>query len=101
MVNESVRIINKARPLVKDGGRLIAINNALFLSGAEYIAALETLCADGYLAIETLIPVPEDITGYPATVVGAPPEDPAPFNHPTKIAVLRVRRKRQIRSFVL
>ncbi|MEA3351677.1 MAG: class I SAM-dependent methyltransferase [Chloroflexota bacterium] len=93
LVNDYVRIINKVRPLVKDGGRLIAINNALFLSGAEYMSSLEQLCADGYLSIETIIPVPQDITGYSQTIVDAPPRDPAPFNHPTKIAILGVRRK--------
>ena len=30
-VNASTRLINKVRPLVKDGGYLVAINNALFL----------------------------------------------------------------------
>jgi len=90
---DSARLINKVRPLVADGGRLVAINNALFVSGREYLAALEGLCADGYLAIETLIPVPEDFTGYPGTVRGIPVTDPAPFNHATKIAVLHVRRK--------
>ena len=54
---------------------------------------LEALCASGYLTIEDLIPVPEDITGYPSTVVGVPPCDPSPFSHPTKIVILRVRRK--------
>ena len=54
---------------------------------------LETLCADGYLSMEALIPVPQDFIGYSATPVGTLPADPAPFNHPTKIAVLRVRRK--------
>ena len=43
--------------------------------------------------VEEIIPVPDDFTGYPATRVGAFVTDPAPFNHPTKIAVLRVRRK--------
>jgi 23S rRNA (cytosine1962-C5)-methyltransferase len=81
------------RPLVDDGGYLVAINNALFLSGKAYIATLETLCADGYLRIEELIPVPDDFTGYPQTRVRAPVTDPAPFNHATKIAVLKVRRK--------
>jgi len=79
--------------LIKDGGCLIAINNALFLSGADYLGSLEKLCADGFLAVEKLIPVPQDSTGYPHTVVDPPPSDPAPFNHPTKIAVLRVRRR--------
>ena len=93
LVNESHRVINKVRPLVTDGGYLVAINNALFVSGAEYMRTLESLCADGYLSIEELIPVPSDFTGYPPTIVRTPPVDPAPFNHSTKIAVLRVRRK--------
>ena len=89
----SARLINKVRPLVADGGRLVAVNNALFVRGRDYLGALEALCADGYLEIERLVPVPDDFTGYPATVRGAPVTDPAPFNHSTKIAVLRVRRK--------
>jgi len=93
LVSESTRLINKIRPLVKDGGRLIAINNALFLSGADYMQGLATLCQDGYLAIEEMIAVPPDITGFSETIVARPPAEPAPFNHPTKIAVLRVRRK--------
>ena len=91
--NESFRILNKVRPLIDDGGWLVAINNALFVSGADYLRTLHTLCADGYLNIEALIPVPEDFTGYTHTRVSNPPLSPAPFNHPTKIAVLRVRRK--------
>lgn len=93
LVAASQRPINRVRPLVADGGYLVAINNALFVGGADYLRSLETLCADGYLAIEELIPVPPDFAGYPETRVGAPPADPAPFNHSTKIAVLRVRRK--------
>ncbi|MBC8496255.1 MAG: class I SAM-dependent methyltransferase [Chloroflexi bacterium] len=93
LANESTRLINKVRPLVADGGYLVAINNALFLSGKEYLASLEALCADGYLSIETLIPIPEDSTGFPDTIINTPPTDPAPFNHPTKIAIIRIRRK--------
>ncbi|MGE0826742.1 MAG: class I SAM-dependent methyltransferase [Candidatus Binatia bacterium] len=93
LVTQSQRVINKVRPLIHDGGYLITINNALFVSGSTYLQLLEELCADGYLAIVELIPVPADCTGYPHTVVSPPPTDPAPFNHPTKIAVLRVRRK--------
>jgi 23S rRNA (cytosine1962-C5)-methyltransferase len=93
LINESQRVINKVRPLVADGGHLVAINNALFFSGADYIKTLEGLCVDGYLSIEELIPVPPDFTGYPQTRVRTPPVDPAPFNHATKVAVLRVRRK--------
>lgn len=91
LVNESTRVINKVRPLVKPGGFLVAVNNALFISGADYLKALEALCADGYLSIEKLIPVPEDITGYPKTICRLPPVDPAPFNHSTKIAILKIK----------
>ena len=57
---------------------------------------LEELCADGYLRVESLVPVPDDFTGYPETRVGKFVSDPAPFNHPTKIAILKVRRKLQL-----
>jgi 23S rRNA (cytosine1962-C5)-methyltransferase len=93
LVSESTRLINKLRPLIKDGGHLVAINNALFLSGQEYMQSLEELCHDGYLEIEQVLPIPEDITGFAETIVSKPPVDPVPFNHPTKIVVLRVRRK--------
>jgi 23S rRNA (cytosine1962-C5)-methyltransferase len=93
LAKDSARLINKVRPLINDGGQLVAVNNALFLSGRDYFATLERLCADGYLEIAELIPVPEDFTGYASTRAGAPVTDPAPFNHATKIAVLNVRRK--------
>jgi 23S rRNA (cytosine1962-C5)-methyltransferase len=93
LARNSARLINKVRPLINDGGYLVAINNALFLSGKEYTDTLEGLCADGYLKVEELIPVPEDFTGTSQTRLGSPVTDPAPFNHATKIAVLRVRRK--------
>jgi 23S rRNA (cytosine1962-C5)-methyltransferase len=92
-VHESGRLINKVRPLVNDGGWLVAINNALYVSGNEYIQTLAELCKDGYLKIEALISVPEDFVGV--NQVGKPITDPAPFNHSTKIAVLRVKRKGQ------
>jgi 23S rRNA (cytosine1962-C5)-methyltransferase len=88
-----IRLINKVRPLINDGGVLIAINNALFLSGADYMHMLESVCADGYVQLEDRIPVPDDSAGYPHTRCAAPPIDPAPFNHATKIAILRIRRK--------
>lgn len=92
------RLINKVRPLVAHGGYLVAVNNALFLSGQAYLEMLQSLAEDAYLRLEALIPVPEDVTGYPETRVSAPPADSAPFNHPTKIAVLRVRRKNEVIS---
>jgi 23S rRNA (cytosine1962-C5)-methyltransferase len=93
LVNQSTRLINKVRPLIKDGGWLVAINNALFLSGADYMQSLDNLCQDGYLSIVRIIPIPQDITGYPHTIINNPPIDPTPFNHPTKIALLKVKRK--------
>ncbi len=92
-VNEGARLINKARPLVDDGGYLVAINNALYVSGSSYMATLGRLCRDGYMRVEETVPVPQDCVGRGA---GGPPTsvaDPAPFNHPTKIAILAIRRK--------
>jgi 23S rRNA (cytosine1962-C5)-methyltransferase len=94
-VTQSARLINKVRPLINDGGTLVAVNNALYVSGRDYMQTLETLCADGYLSVQALIPVPQDFTGYAETRRGAPITDPAPFNHSTKIAVLEVRRKQK------
>ena len=93
---DSARLINKVRPLINDGGWLVSVNNALYVSGKEYLELLEGLCADGYLKIAELIPVPQDFTGYPETRLGKPVTDPAPFNHSTKIAVLEVKRKKEI-----
>jgi 23S rRNA (cytosine1962-C5)-methyltransferase len=90
-VNESARLINKVRPLIRDGGTLVAINNALFVSGRKYIQTLEDLSRDGYLSVQELIPVPQDFIGFNS--VSAQVTDPGPFNHSTKIAVLRVKRK--------
>lgn len=92
-VNEATRLVNKARPLVNDGGHLVVVNNALFLSGKEFVDALEGMGRDGYVTIEELIPIPEDVAGYPQTRIGSLPVDPAPFNHSTKIVVLKIRRK--------
>lgn len=89
--HESQRLINKVRPLINDGGILVAINNAVYLSGAEYIRTLDTLCKDGYLSIRELISVPEEFIGV--NRLNQPITDPAPFNHSTKIAILDVRRK--------
>jgi 23S rRNA (cytosine1962-C5)-methyltransferase len=93
LVSQSTRLINKVRPLIKDGGWLVAINNALFLSGTDYFKSLDSLCQDGYLSIEQTIPIPQDITGFPETTIYDPPADPTPFNHSTKIVILKVKRK--------
>ena len=92
LVGQSRRVINKLRPLVRDGGCLASINNALFVSGVDYLKELNELCADGYMSLEEILPVPQDFIGGTGSAA-AWPADPAPFNHPTKIAILRVRRK--------
>lgn len=92
---ELQRLINKARPLVAHQGWLVVVNNALYVSGEEFLAELNRLCQDGHLRLEAILPAPADVTGYPETRISAPPVDPSPFNHPTKIAVLRVARKDQ------
>lgn len=84
------RLINKVRPLVETGGILVVINNALFVSGSTFFHQLKGICQDGYLSIEKLIPVPADFSGFTETHQNYFPTDPAPFNHPTKIAILRV-----------
>jgi len=85
------RLINKVRPLINNDGYLVAINNAIFVSGSAYIKEIESLTADGYLTVEELISVPEDFIGDSSGA--SPVTDPAPFNHSTKIVVLRIRRK--------
>ncbi|RPI87747.1 MAG: SAM-dependent methyltransferase [Chloroflexi bacterium] len=93
LLEDTTRLINKVRPLVDDGGYLIVINNALYLAGRVYMKELETLEEDGYLELERLISVPPDFSGYPETIANPPLVDPYPFNHSTKITVLRVKRK--------
>jgi 23S rRNA (cytosine1962-C5)-methyltransferase len=88
-IHASSRLIHKVKPLVAQGGYLVAINNALFVSGAACMETLQAVCSDGYMEIVELIPVPEDFAGYLETRRGAPVTDPAPFNHSTKIAALR------------
>ena len=88
----AAKVIDKARPLVADGGWLVAVNNALWVSGAEWMRVLIE-GSRGYADLEATVPVPDDVRGMLATAQSAWPADPAPFGHPTKIAVLRVRRK--------
>lgn len=90
-----IRLVNKVRPLVAHNGFLVTVNNALFLSGSDHMKSLTEMCLNGYLTIEEIIPVPEDCIGYPETTHQEFPQDPAPFNHSTKIAILRVKRKDQ------
>jgi 23S rRNA (cytosine1962-C5)-methyltransferase len=90
---DSARLVNKLRPLVNDGGKLVSVNNALFLSGRDYLDSLEALCRDGYLKVSELIQAPDDFAGFGASLSSTSAADPAPFKHSTKIAILEVRRK--------
>jgi 23S rRNA (cytosine1962-C5)-methyltransferase len=93
LADSYTRVINKVRPLINHDGFLVAINNALFYSGADYLEEIEALCKDGYLTIAEMIPVPADFIGNVQLQSASPVADPAPFNHSTKIVVLKVRRK--------
>lgn len=92
---QHVQLINKVRPLVAHQGSLIVINNALYVPGKQIIDEISELSKTGYVSLESMVEIPTDITGYPGTIQEQPPTDPAPFNHPTKISILRVLRKDQ------
>jgi 23S rRNA (cytosine1962-C5)-methyltransferase len=98
LLSQSTRLINKVRPLVAHEGWLVVINNALFYSGAALMAELDALCQSAYVTFLERISVPEDVVGYPETRQDTLPVDPAPFNHATKIAVLRIFRKDKRRT---
>lgn len=91
--SNTTRLVNKVRPLVAHDGWLVAVNNGVYVSGAEYMAQLESLCASGYVSVEQLVPVDDDFLGDPSLRTSDPVRDPSPFVHSTKIAVLRIRRK--------
>ena len=89
------QLVNKVRPLVTHKGRLIVINNALYVPGKQIIDEINEMSKSGYLSLENILEIPADITGYPETIQAKPPADPMPFNHPTKISILRITRKDQ------
>lgn len=86
-------LINKVRPLVGHEGYLVLVNNGLYVTGQAVMEEVDYLCASGYFSVETKIKAPQDCRGYPETIVGAPLVDPAPFLHPTKMIILRAKRK--------
>lgn len=92
---DTVRLINKVRPLIANDGILVVVNNALFLSGADFDASLDSVCKDGYVTRERMIEIDDQSLGFSLTEPSSSPwpEDPSPYNHPTKIALLRVRRR--------
>ena len=88
LLNNPVGLVNKVRPLVNDNGKIIMVNNALYLSGRYFLAAAEALCDDKYLTISGQIDIPEEFCSSSVQIA-----DPAPFNHPTKIIIFSVKRK--------
>ena len=86
-------LIDKVRPLVAHNGWLVVANNALYLPGAAFDAVLTDVCADGYATLVQRFDVPDDVRGYASSRVSDGPADPAPFNHPTKLALLQIQRK--------
>ena len=93
LLNDSIRLVNKVRPIIRHQGIIVLVNNSLFLSGADFYHQVQSLCESGYVAIKETIPIAQDIAGFPDTVVSSPPTDPYPFNHSTKIVVLNINRK--------
>jgi 23S rRNA (cytosine1962-C5)-methyltransferase len=93
LVQDMARLLNKVRPLIAHGGVLVAINNGVFVSGAQFESTLAEVCSDGFVATSSRVEVPEDFTGYADTKQPALAIDPTPYVHSTKIALLSVRRK--------
>lgn len=91
--HDMLRLLNKVRPLVAHEGQVVAINNGVFVSGAEFEATLTEVCRDGYATVEERLDAPKDFIGHLEGVAPALPADPAPYRHSTKMAVLRLRRK--------
>jgi 23S rRNA (cytosine1962-C5)-methyltransferase len=90
---DMLRVVNKVRPLVANEGALVMLNNGVFVSGAAFDQTLNAICADGYATVEQRLMAPDDFAGYPNTRQGTLPSDPAPWNHSTKVAIVRLRRK--------
>ena len=89
---DAAALINKVRPLAAHNAKIVIVNNALFLSGRDFLHQLGKLCGD-YLHIGEIIPVPESFYGFSKIDEKTLPADPSPFNHPTKIVILDVLRK--------
>ncbi|NUP10643.1 MAG: SAM-dependent methyltransferase [Polyangiaceae bacterium] len=88
------RLVDKVRPVVGDGGLLVLVNNALFVSGIAFMQSIDAIVGQGYAKLEKTISVPEDCAPVTDDASEAKlPADPAPFNHATKIAVLRLNRR--------
>ncbi|MDD3155162.1 MAG: class I SAM-dependent methyltransferase [Victivallaceae bacterium] len=93
LVHAPVAVINKVRPLVADGGVLVVVNNALFLSGKKFLEEVDAICDGIWLRRGRTIPVPEDYLGFNPEAGRCFSVDPQPFTHSTKMILLHVRRR--------
>jgi 23S rRNA (cytosine1962-C5)-methyltransferase len=91
--NHYDKIINKVRPIILNGGYLVCINNALYQSGEAHQEVLKGLGKGGYLSIDKIIDVPDSCIGKATELATKLPVDPAPYNHSTKITILKVKKK--------
>lgn len=85
LAKNTISMINKVRPLVRNGGKIIFVNNALFVSGKELEDVLNTLY-DTWISLDSRIDVDSDFHGPVEAFV----RDPSPYNHSTKITILNV-----------
>ena len=44
LANNPLNVINKLRPLAADNGIMIVVNNALYLSGKDFLRHIESIC---------------------------------------------------------
>ncbi len=95
LAKEPLVPINKVRPLAADGGVLIVVNNSLFLSGEDFLKQIDSVCDGHYLKRESILAVPPDFIGPDPDYLKSYPANPAPFNHPTKMVILRVATKKK------
>lgn len=93
LANNPLNVINKLRPLIADNGIMIVVNNALYLSGQDFLQKLASICDGTYLCLESFISIPEDFCYSNQSTSTPYPADPSPFNHPTKIVILRIHTK--------
>ncbi len=90
LANNPMNVVNKVRPLVAGNGILIVVNNSLYLPGEKFLSELRKISHPEFMSLETVIPIPDDYCFAHSDELKKYPADPAPFNHPTKIAVLRL-----------
>lgn len=88
-----INLINKVRPIIRHNGKLICINNALFVSGNDVMAGIDSISRDGYVHLDQVVEVDQNFIGYSAKPASTLPTDPSPFNHSTKIIILSITKK--------